>query len=574
MRRLLFAAFCCMLCTIGMRSSETFTLQSPNKSLTVTGDGESVRVVYDGAVSVMELRDLVTGSFKSGKPRAVRTRYDMLTGKRSHCENRANEITLTCRHGDGGKHTVVIRAYDDGIAFRTSGADVTKVKVNCVNKWLMRYNDAYEDFFPINPEESAGRRWGFPSLFEIKDRQVFMLMSEGGIEKGSSGGSLYSEDEKNLFSIRHDADENPMSAWRVAMIGTLSDVVESTLITDVSPSCRVKDTSWIKPGVVSWVYWAYNHGSNDYNIIKMYVDMARDLRLPYVLIDAEWDQMKDGKTMEDAVRYALSQGVRPLIWYNSSVGWVNGAPTPKYRLNKPEDREKEFAYLDSLGVAGVKVDFFAGDIQSTIDYHIDLMECAARHHLLINFHGATIPRGWQRTYPNLMTTEAVYGAEWYNNLPVLTKKAACHNATLPFTRGVIGSMDYTPCTFTDSQHPHITTDGHELALTVLYESGLLHLADRPSSYLSQPQHIKDFLSTLPSTWDDTRLVSGYPGESVVMARRKGDTWYVAGINGKDEPQELTLKCDLFPTLRPVGVKARGGFVATFSDNVFRFVIQD
>ncbi len=175
-----------------------------------------------------------------------------------------------------------------------------------------------------------------------------------------------------------------------------------------------------------------------------------------------------------------------------------------------------------------------------MDYCQELLECAARHHLLVNFHGATIPRGWQRTYPNLLSTEGVYGAEWYNNVPTFTDRAARHNATLPFTRNVIGPMDYTPCAFSDSQHPHITTHAHELALTVLYESGLQHLADRPESYLAQPVEVQNFLGDLPSVWDETRLLSGYPGESVVMARRRGTTWYVAGINGTDEVKDIPL----------------------------------
>ena len=175
-----------------------------------------------------------------------------------------------------------------------------------------------------------------------------------------------------------------------------------------------------------------------------------------------------------------------------------------------------------------------------MEYCIDLLECAARHHLTVNFHGATVPRGWQRTYPNLLSTEGVYGAEWYNNESVLTKKAACHNATLPFTRGIVGSMDYTPCTFSDSQHPHITTHAHELALPILFESALMHWADKPESYLAQPKEVQDFISNMPTAWDETRLLCGYPGESVVMARRKGSTWYVAGINGKDESQKLAL----------------------------------
>ncbi len=196
--------------------------------------------------------------------------------------------------------------------------------------------------------------------------------------------------------------------------------------------------------------------------------------------------------------------------------------------------------MSDLGVAGIKVDFFADDSVAMIDYYIDLLEDAAKYKLLVNFHGATIPRGWQRTYPNLMSYEAVYGAEWYNNKPILTEKAAVHNATLPFTRNVIGSMDYTPGTFSDSQHPHITSHGHELALPVLFESALQHMPDRPSAYYSLPEPVKRLLSGLPTAWDDTKLLGGYPGVEVVMARRKGDIWYIAGVNGTNEAKTLSV----------------------------------
>ena len=370
-----------------------------------------------------------------------------------------------------------------------------------------------------------------------------MLLSEANIERNQSASCLYTDGD--LLRVTPDVNEVKIkgkwhSPWRVAIIGDMHDLIQSTLITDVSEPCKLKDISWIKPGVVSWIYWAYNHGSNDYNIIKKYVDMAVTLKLPYVLIDAEWDEMKDGRTIEEAVAYANSKGVKPMIWYNSSVGWIDGAPTPKFRLNKPEDREKEFAWCEKIGVAGVKIDFFSGDCQRDMTYCIDLLESAAKHHLLVNFHGATVPRGWQRTYPNLMSTEGVYGAEWYNNVPTFTTQAASHNTTLPFTRNIIGPMDYTPCAFSDSQHPHITSDAHELALTVLYESALQHLADKPESYLIQPQQVQDFFGQLPTVWDETRYISGYPGESVVLARRSGNTWYVAGINGTNDKKTLDV----------------------------------
>ena len=528
---------------IGALQASATQYSSPNEKICVKQDGNHLTVFYQG-------KRVLDASVTTDSPlqwvRKVTDDYQMLTGKRLHCHNEANEY----RSGD-----ILLRVYNNGIALRNT--EVTYRIPEGMHRWMQQWCDSYEGFFPLDTtykiapipsysgisksKEGWNNHWGYPALLEPTDG-IFVLLSEANIEQGQSASSLFNEGEWYRVTPAETikgktCDHTP---WQLAIIGSLSDVVESTLVTDVSNPCKIKDTSWIKPGVVSWIYWAYNHGSNDYNIIQKYVDMARDLQLPYVLIDAEWDEMKDGKTIEDAVNYAKAQGVKPLIWYNSSVGWVDGAPTPKFRLNKADDREREFAWLEKIGVAGVKIDFFSGDTQRNMDYCIDLLESAARHHLLVNFHGATIPRGWQRTYPNLMTTEGVYGAEWYNNVATFTDKAACHNATLPFTRNVIGPMDYTPCTFSDSQHPHITTKAHELALTILFESALQHLADRPESYMVQPQEVKDFFTNLPTVWDETHLLSGYPGESVVMARRNGKTWYIAGINGTNQEKELTI----------------------------------
>ena len=539
---------------------------SPNGKLSAQAEGKTLVISYEGK-KALQMEELPFANSDFAFVRNVKEDYRMLTGKRLVCSNEGNEYVATL--GEGVK--MVLRLYNDGIAFRYdypeawTGSDPTVFRIpEGTRRWMQQWTDSYEGFFPLSTtykvepvpsfsgisksEEGYNNRWGYPALLEPQDG-LFVLLSEANIEHGQSASCLYND--KELFKVvPADLTKGTVpivrnTPWRVAIIGSLGDVVESTLITDVSNPCQIADTNWIQPGVVSWVYWAYNHGSNDYSIIKKYVDMAAMLHLPYVLIDAEWDQMdqlasNEGKTIEDAVAYAKEKGVKPMIWYNSSVGWVDGAPTPKYRLNKPEDREKEFAWCEQLGVAGVKIDFFSGDNQMNMDYCLDLLESAARHHLLVNFHGATIPRGWQRTWPNLMSTEGVYGAEWYNNVPTFTAKAAAHNATLPFTRNVIGPMDYTPCAFSDSQHPHITTHAHELALTVLFESGLQHLADKPESFLAQPQEVQDFLSHLPSVWDETRFVSGYPGESVVIARRSGSTWYIAGINGSDEEKELPL----------------------------------
>lgn len=542
-------------------SASMMAQTSPNKKVRVKYNDkkEQMEVAYKNGKSwdIIMVMPIKTDCTKPVTQKKQTVEYTMIVGKRKHCTNEYVETVYWIDEG----HQLYMRAYNDGVAWATSSPTLSKEGYNvsfatAKNNWIMKWVDSYEEFFPINRQIKAGERYAFPALFEYENG-AFALLSESCLKKNEAASSFYAREKAGEFCIRPDLsivqpEHHPTVAkdvvhggWQTLLIGKLADVVESTLITDNSEPCVLEDTTWIEPGVASWIYWANNHGSNDFSIIKKYVDMAVAMKLPYVLIDAEWDDMpkiasNEGKTIEDAVKYAVDNGVKPMIWYNSSVGWVNGAPGPKFLLNDPQEREKQFAWCEKIGVKGVKIDFFSGDNNMNIAYMIDLLECAAKHHLLVNFHGVTTMRGWQRTYPNLISAEAVYGAEWYNNVPTFTKKAAAHNATIPFTRNVIGSMDYTPCAFTDSQHPHITTHAHELALTVLFESGIQHLADRPESFLGQRKMIRDFFSDLPTTWDETRFISGYPGESVVIARRSGKVWYVAGINGTDEERILDL----------------------------------
>lgn len=511
---------------------------SPNKKVSVEYvEGKGIVVSFHNNGTCQHIMSMQTECNVISDVRIGEVSYAMPSGKASSCSNQFTSCVFS--NSTVGK-ALMLKVYNDGVAW--TGAHDYRVDFSSArNNWLMQWTDSYEHFYPKNRSQKSGERYAFPALFEYADG-VFALLTESCMERENAGTSYYSVGG-NVFDLRPDGREN--GGWQTMIIGRLADVVESTLVTDNSAPCRLADTTWIEPGVCSWVYWAYNHGSNDITIIRKYIDLAVKMKLPYVLIDAEWDEMdkvaaNEGKTIEDAVRECVDAGVKPIIWYSSSIGWLNGAPGPKFRLNKPEDREREFAWCEKIGVKGVKIDFFNGDVQQNFEYMIDLLECAAKHHLTVNFHGATLPRGWQRTYPNLVSTEAVYGAEWYNNKPVLTNMAACHNATLPFTRNVVGSMDYTPCAFSDSQHPHITSHAHELALTVLYESAVQHLADRPESFLAQPKMVQRFFGQLPTVWDETRLLSGYPGEYVVMARRKGATWYVAGINGTDNARTLSF----------------------------------
>lgn len=495
---------------------------------------------------------------------SIHENYKMITGKRSHCINQGNERTYLFENEQKQTFQVVFRTYNDGVVFRyilsASGNETEYVTTehttysipHGVNRWMQAYTNDYEDFFPLSTdtfnEKNTSHLWGYPALIEPQD-SLFVLITEADIRRGHSGSRLYSGNLSDQYQV-HTPDEKIafnnqyISPWRTLIIGSLANIVESTLVTDVSEPCKISNTEWIVPGLSAWIYWANNHGSKDFQRVKEYIDLAQNMGWQYNLIDWEWDVMENGGTVQDAIQYSQQKGIKPMLWYNSGTSWIGpGAPGPLDRLNTKENREKEYAQLKEMGVVGIKIDFFAVDGAKMMNYYIDLLEDAAKYELMINFHGATLPRGWQRTYPNLMTVEAVYGAEWYNNRPTLTKRAASHNATLPFTRNVVGSMDYTPGTFSDSQHPHITSNGHELALPVVFESALQHMPDRPEVYYSLPKEVKQFLSALPSAWDETKLLSGYPGIEVVIARRKDNVWYIGGLNGTDEPRTLNFSLE-------------------------------
>lgn len=562
--------------------TETLDLTSPNGALKLTMelaeenaygeigfsvDYEGRRILSQSKLGLETDAQKLVGNLKLKSVSTVKhvtDDYRMITGKRSHCVNEASERIYSFENEAGQTLEVTFRVYNDGVALKYGINAITDKEYvtheytaytvpKGTRRWLQEYELGYEKFFPLSTDGKLADRpevnlWGYPALVEPQD-SVFVLITEANIRRGHCGSLLYNGDQRDSYQVQL-ADKQPISdgswesPWRLLIIGDLSDVVESTLVTDVSDPSKVEDTEWITPGMVSWIYWAYNHGSKDYQRVKEYIDLAVRMKWPYDLIDWEWDEMENGGNLQDAVKYALQQGIKPLLWYNSSTSWLG--PGPLYRLNRKEDREKEYKQLSDMGVAGIKVDFFAGDSVATMNYYMDLLEDAVKYKLILNFHGATIPRGWQRTYPHMMSVEGVYGAEWYNNNAMLTNRAAEHNATLPFTRNVIGPMDYTPGTFSDSQHPHITSHGHELALPVIFESALQHMPDKPSVYDNLPEAVKHLLAELPTTWDDTKLLAGYPGTEVVMARKKGDIWYIAGINGTNEPRTLRVSLEDIP----------------------------
>ncbi len=508
---------------------------------------------------------------KASTPILINEQYSVVHGKRSQCSNSANEAIVSLENSQKSKLNIILRAYNDGIAFRyefpeKKGSFVVNDELTtyCIQdstkRWMEKFNPANEGLYTTMNDGNIQQDWGYPALFNIPDKDCWYLIHEADLGRNYCGTKLSNTAEKSKYKVvfpdqwngRGQGETKPTitfpwkSPWRVIVIGNLADIVESTLVDDVSSPSTITKTDWIKPGVVSWNYWSDNHGTKDFKTVCKFADLASSMGWPYTLLDWEWDAMGNGGNLEDALKYIHSLGIKPLMWYNSGGDHTWVSATPKDRMLTHENRMEEFAKLKKMGVAGVKIDFFESEKQNMIKYYLDILDDAAKFEMMVYFHGCLVPRGWARTYPHLMTYEGVRGAEWYNNGPEFTTTAPEHNTILPFTRNVVGSMDYTPVTFTNSQFPHITSYSHELALSVVFESGFQHMADRPEGYYDLPDAAKHFLMEVPNAWDNTKLIDGYPGKDLIIARNKGDIWYIGGISAEKSPKIKTLTFNYLP----------------------------
>jgi hypothetical protein len=339
-----------------------------------------------------------------------------------------------------------------------------------------------------------------------------------------------------------------LSPWRVVTIGSLKTIVESTLGTDLAPRAEATDMSFIKPGKASWSWINSKDGFIVYDEQKRYIDFASSMNWQYCLIDVNWDTKIGYEKIAELSTYAKQKNIGLILWYNSAGDWNTVTYHPKDKLLTKESREKEFSLLQSMGIKGVKIDFFGGDGRSMIQYYIDILNDAAKYNLLVNFHGATLPRGWQRTYPHLVTAEAIYGMEMVTFNQAAADKQANHCALLPFTRNAFDPMDFTPMNLTGLTSTNCirkTTPAFELALSVLFLSGIQHYAQSPEGMAKVPDDVKSFLKTLPDYWDDVKFLDGYPGKYVVIARQSGKRWYIAGINGDLNEKKVNIDFSSF-----------------------------
>lgn len=515
--------------------------------------------------------------------------YRLAHGKRSECRSLANEQSFLLENTAGEPVEVVFRVANDGLAFRYRFPGPVGRAARVMDEasgfrlpgdgraWMTPYSaasmytPAYEEYYlhdiPVATASPQKEGWALPALFRIAEGKRWVLVTEAAVDGTYCGCRLAQQAPDGVYRIRFpDSEEGwkqgeitpsaklPWATpWRVIVVGeSPATIVESTLVTDLNPPSQVVDTSWIKPGRVSWSWWSDHDSPQDYRAMAPFVDLAAEMGWEYFLVDANWTLMNHGNVRELA-DYARSKGVGLFLWYNSGGDHNIVTEKPRGTMNLPEVRKFEFELLRKWGVKGVKIDFFQSDKQNIMSLYHDILRDAAAAEIMVNFHGCTVPRGWQRTWPHLMSMEAVRGEECYTFAAEYPEKAPQYNTILPFTRNAVGPMDYTPCGFTDDRYPHLTTNAHELALAVVFESGLLHFADRVNAYRELPDAPKAFLRDVPVAWDETRYIAGAPGEYVVLARRRGNDWYVGAINGRNEPLPLSV---------PLAFLAPGGSTGT------------
>ncbi|HLA72945.1 MAG TPA: glycoside hydrolase family 97 catalytic domain-containing protein [Steroidobacteraceae bacterium] len=560
----------------------------------------------------------------------VEDRYELLTSKRRQNVYRANRRVLELANQSGARMDVEFQVSNDGFAFRYvfPGADAKIHKISRETSsfnflagtrgWLQpiaaprsgwnESNPSYEEYYerdiPVGQPALLGGAWVFPALFRSGD--TWLLLSETGLRRNYCGSRLLAArrsseyfidfpgplETSNGGAVTPESTLPWITPWRLVVIGSLKTIAESTLGTDLAdPPARGTKLLPALPGKAAWSWPLLGDDQTVVKVQKQFIDYAADMGWQYTLVDSAWDRQIGYDGLKELVAYGKPKGVRILIWYNSAGEWNTTPLTPRDKM-LPATRLAEFQKIKEIGIAGVKVDFFAGDAQSTIAYYHDILEDAARVGLAVNFHGATLPRGWQRTYPNLMTMEAVRGMEYNTFEQENAERGPTHDAMLPFTRNVFDPMDYTPVVLDKLPRTQLRDSAaFELATAVLLTSGIQHYAEIPSGMGKAPPYVREFLKQVPAIWDDVKFIDGFPGQYVVIARRAGRTWYVAGINAETQPRKIKLdlkelgvtkqgviitngidplgfKSEPFPlekgvTTDEITMRPRGGFVVTF-----------
>ena len=585
-------------------------VSSPDGRLTVVIDDEGGTAAYrvllgDNEVLgrsslglVTNIGDLTQGLSMTGfETRQVKDEYDLKNIKQRHVSYEANEAV--CSFSAAGRQAmdVVFRVSNRDVAFRYRVLPKGETRVCVVEReasgfvmpegtttflcpqskpmgGFARTSPSYET--PYSLDEPVGKNgWGegytFPCLFRLSGisgktgksgKSVdsnWLLISETGTDGGYVGCRLLNDGGGNYrIGFPQQGELNGMGStaaamalpgetpWRTITVGSLANVVETTVAFDlVQPKYKASQEYVYGKGSWSWIIGM--DPSCNFDEQKRYIDFSAAMGYQSVLIDAFWDKQIGYEKIAELARYGKTKGVGLFLWYNSNGAWNDAPQTPIGKMNNARIRREEMKWMHDNGIRGIKVDFFGGDKQPMMQLYEDILADANDFGLLVIFHGCTLPRGWERMYPNYAASEAVLASE---NLHF--GQGACdaeaRNACIhPFLRNTVGSMDFGGSALNkfygaDNRHGTVrrTSDVYALATAVLFQSAVQHFALAPNNLEDAPAWAIDFMKTVPTTWDEVRFIDGYPGKYVILARRSGTKWFVVGINADEQPLKKTI----------------------------------
>ena len=616
MKRIILAAACVLAAFQSFAEERSFT--SPDGKVQVIVNDNAGKptysVNYDGVQFILPSPlglNTSMGEYVSGMtllpekeaPKLIEEQYSVKTIKQSQVDYKATEAVFTFAKEDRPVFDVIFRVSDRDVAFRymmyphrdtrsavifseatgfqlsSSATSFLCPQVKPGGGFAGTY-PSYETSYTL--DEPVGKNgWGegytFPCLFKNEDKG-WILISETGVSSAYCASRLHGH-EGGLYTIGfpQEGENNgngsafagiPLpgyTAWRTITLGTtLAPIMETTVPFDVVEPLYEASKEYVY-GAGSWSWIIGMDGSTVYDVQKKYIDFTAEMGYQTVLIDALWDTQIGREKIADLAAYAKSKGVAIFLWYNSNGYWNNAPQSPKGIMDNTIIRRREMAWMQSIGIRGIKVDFFGGDKQETIKLYEDIMADANDYGILCVFHGCTLPRGWERMYPNYASSEAVLASENLN-----FSQGACDNeafnATIhPFIRNTVGSMDFGGSALNKYYNARNAPRGSQrrtsevfaLATAVMFQSPVQHFALAPNNLTDAPAWAIDFMKNVPTLWDEVKYIDGYPGKYVIMARRHGDTWYVVGINAEKETLKVEVELPMF---------AQGDVVKLYSDD--------
>lgn len=600
--------FFCLILTV-----KNLEITSPDERLSVNIQVEKGIATYSIKYDNIEMLEASRLGFKSNigdysegltllssEVKDESRKYDMTRTKVSHVEYEAKRATIVLENKENHKMIITFFVSNNDVGFKYTllrhedNNPKTAVILNEISSFKFpegtttfispqsdamigfeRSKPSYEEVYSadaiMNKKSQYGHGYVFPALFHIGNHG-WVLISETGVTSDYCASHLSDFSSEMGYTIAFPMEEEnngigtafagvPVpgdTPWRTITVGNnLKPIAETTITYDLVEPLYEPSIEYV-PGRYTWSWLIWQDDSINYEDQVQFIDLAGEMGYEYCLVDAAWDTNIGYEKMEELSKYAQGKGVRLLLWYNSN-GYANDAPqSPKNRMHNSIVREKEMKWLKSAGIAGIKVDFFGGDKQETMTLYEDILSDANRYGLQVIFHGCTLPRGWEILYPNFVASEAILASEnvFFNEESANRQP---FDLTLhPFCRNSVASMDWGGVIMNrhlsrdnKSRHSRKTTDVFEMASGIIMQTSVQCIAMQPNNLEELPQIEMDFLKTIPTTWEETVFIDGYPGKFVVLARKNGDKWYIAGLNAEKEDKELKLELPMLKGVNKV-----------------------